>query len=195
MLFGSLWLLTMLGMVPMGQEFYSPVEVEQLLGISRPAARTYANRYGAWLSPEASPEPGLARRFRIGDLRVLAFVYYKTTKENQDHDQVMAVLAEHNGVPASFTWQLEADAAASPTETEEEPSTENTALVPVAALRAAQALMQDARNREESIADRLAALQEENKRLNLELGEARGALGVYRGRKRPKWWIWLFGGE
>ncbi len=176
----------------MAQEFYSPADVERLLGISRPAVRVYATKYALWLSPEASPAPGAARRFRIGDLRVLAWIYQQS-KENQTHEQIQATLKDHDGVPASFDWLLEADAAAAASNVMEEPTSENTALVPVAALRAAQALMQDARNREETMADQLASLQEENKRLNLELGEARGALGVYQGKKRPRWWVWLFG--
>ena len=183
----------MLGMVTMAQEFYSPVDVEKLLGISRPAVRTYANRYGRWLSAEATPEPGRARRFRVGDLRVLAFVYAKTTTENQDHDQVMAVLEEHKGVPPAFTWQLdEADEQPSPDATAaDNPS--DTALV----LRTAQVLLMDSREREAAAADQLERMQSEIARLSLELGEARGALGVYQfqgqARKRPKWWVWLFG--
>ena len=53
--------------------------------------------------------------------------------------------------------------------------------------------MQDARSRESVAADQVATLQTEVQRLSLELGEARGALGVYQARKRPKWWKWLFG--
>ena len=178
-----------LGMVIMAQEFYSPVDVEKLLGISRPAVRTYANRYGRWLSTEATPEPGRARRFRAGDLRVLAFIYAKTTAENQDHDQVMAVLEENQGVPPAFTWQLD-EAADQPSPDEaaaDNPS--DTALV----LRTAQVLLMDSREREAAGADQLERMQSEIARLSLELGEARGALSVYQARKRPKWWKWLFG--
>ena len=174
----------------MAQDYYSPSDAERLIGVSRPAVRVYATKYGRWLSTEATPAPGAARRFRADDLRVLAFVYRKSTQENQTHDQIMATLEEFNGVPGDFDWRLpgedsaEASAGAGP---------ESTALVPLADLRAVQALMQDARSRESVAADQVATLQAEVQRLSLELGEARGALGVYQGRKRPKWLVWLMG--
>lgn len=53
--------------------------------------------------------------------------------------------------------------------------------------------MLDAQKREQAAADQVATLQAEVQRLQHELGKAEGALSVYQGKKRPRWWAWLVG--
>jgi DNA-binding transcriptional MerR regulator len=167
-------------------EYYTPADAERLTGISRPAVRAYANRYARWLSTEASPPSGQARRFRADDLRVLAFVYRQSTEESQQHEAIAATLEASNGVPDDFAWRVPEE------EHEQQPGAAPTALVPVGELRAAQALMTDSRNREQIAVDQVVELQRKVEDLQREIGRLEGELAFYR-RRRPGWVRRLFG--
>jgi DNA-binding transcriptional MerR regulator len=164
-------------------EYYTPADAERLTGISRPAVRVYANRYARWLSTEASPPPGQARRFRSDDLRVLSFVYKQSTQESQQHEAIAATLEAHGGVPAEFDWQLPEEDQAAPA---------SAALVPLGELRAAQALMVDSRGREQVATEQIATLQRKVEELQREIGRLEGELTFYR-RRRPSWVRRFFG--
>ena len=69
----------------------------------------------------------------------------------------------------------------------------STALVPVGALQAAQALMLDAQRREEAAAEREAKLQEQVNQLQRELGKAEGELSALKAPKPKGWWSRLLG--
>lgn len=70
------------------------------------------------------------------------------------------------------------------------------ALVPTERLQAALALLQDSQHRESLQALQVQQLSSEIARLQNELGRAQGSLEAYKAlRRRPRWWVWLFGGE
>ncbi len=167
-------------------EYYSPADVERITGISRPAVRAYANRYARWLSTEASPPAKQARRFRVSDLRVLAFVYDQSTQQSQQHEAIAATLEAHAGVPDNFAWHLPEE------EQEQQPGAAAAALVPVGELRVAQALMVDSRSREQAATEQVAELQRKLDELQREVGRLEGELAFYR-RRRPAWVRRLFG--
>jgi DNA-binding transcriptional MerR regulator len=128
---------------------YTPKRVTDILGISQSALRIYTDRYAVHLSTEATSIP---RKFTEADLRTLGFVV-ASTKEGKTHEQVLATWGEEFD---SFEWEP-------PESTTEAAGEASTALVPVAALQAAQALMLDAQRREQETREQ--ALQRERELL------------------------------
>lgn len=170
--------------------YYTTKQASDISGASRQVIRVYTTRYARYLSTEATPQPGMDRRFTTDDLRLLAFIYQRTSA-GETHEQVLERLQA--GELEQFAWQ--------PPEPEPEPqsATESasSALVPLERLQAAHALLQDSQRREAATADQVAALQTEVQRLSLELGKAQGeAAALKAGRYRaPAWWRALFGGR
>ena len=161
---------------------YTPKQASTLLGISVSAVRLYTNTYARHLSTEATGSP---RRLTDADLRTIAYIVSKTST-GQPHERVLAHLATEEGQRdyEAFEWES----------TEGEPEA-NTALVPVAALQAAQALMLDAQRREEESRDREAQLQEQINQLLRELGKTEGELAALKASKPKGFWARLLGGE
>lgn len=160
---------------------YSPKQAASVLGISVSAVRLYTNTYAKHLSTEATGNP---RRLTEGDLRQIAFIVSKTGT-GQPHERVLAHLETDEGRAeyAAFEW-----------EGPDEEVEGNTALVPIAALQAAQALMMDAQRREEASRERERELQDQINQLLRELGKTEGELAAL--RSKPKgFWQRLFGGE
>ncbi len=81
----------------------TPAEAAAATGASRPALRTYTNRYTRYFSTEATPEQGRARRFTAADLKVIAFIREKTITENLAHEEIEAHLAA--GELERFAWE------------------------------------------------------------------------------------------
>lgn len=181
------------------KEYFSTKEAADLVGCSPQILRTYTGRYERYLSTEATPQPGSARRLTFADLRLIAFVYTKTSKQgdNLTHEQVQEQLAA--GELDAFDWQPEAlqSAQGAPGSAPDSETDTSTALVPMAQMQAAQALLHDAQRRENEAKERVDSLQERLEAIQRELGEAQGELSAYKALrpKRPAWWVWLFGGE
>lgn len=174
------------------QHIYTVAQASQVLSLSKATLRAYASKemYRRYLSTEATPSPGLERKFTSDDLKLFAFIA-ATTKLGESHESVAQRLAA--GELSDFDWTPpEPQIAVEPGET----STGQ--LVPLEQVRALQALLADARQRESETTERaqaqLTEAQESIRRLERELGQAQGALEVYK-RRRPKWWSTLFGGE
>lgn len=165
-------------------DLYTPKRVCDLLGISQSALRIYVERYARHLSTEATTTP---RKFTEADLHALAFVV-ASTREGKTHDQVLATWDE---MYPAFEWE----ATGQPTDPT---GGDSTALVPMAALQAAQALMLDAQRREEvareEARERERELQDKINQLLRELGHKEGELEALRASKPKGFWSRLFGG-
>lgn len=159
---------------------YTPKQAAALLGISVSAVRLYTNTYRKHLSTEATGNP---RRLTETDLRLLAYVVSKTST-GQPHERILAHLETDEGKQEYDDFDWEAPDA------EQEPST---ALVPAAALQAAQALMLDAQRREQDALQREKELQEKIEQLLRELGHKEGELAALRASKPKGFWARLLG--
>jgi len=170
--------------------YYTTKQASDISGASRQVIRVYTTRYARYLSTEATPQPGMDRRFTTDDLKLLAFIYQRTSA-GEPHERVLERLQA--GELEQFVWQ--------PPEPEPEPQSAaesaSSALVPLERLQAAHSLLQDAQRREVATADQVTTLQAEVQRLSLELGKAQGeAAALKAGRYRaPAWWRVLFGGR
>jgi DNA-binding transcriptional MerR regulator len=167
------------------EPLYSPTQAAKAASISLQSLRNYAKRYVRYLSPHATPKAGETRWFTRQDIRLLAYIAHKTTKQNLSHEQLLAQLEQGTDGLEEFTDY---------TAPGEQP--ESTELLPPGLLRAYEVLLNDAKLREQSAAEREQALQQRVEQLERELGRAQGALESYRATKRrPRWWVALFGGE
>lgn len=166
---------------------YTPKAASKATGASESALRTYTATYARYLSTEATGNP---RKFTEADLKLIAFVMDRTKNRALTHEKVREAL--DSGELDQFEWEPPDTAQPEP-----EPGQETTALVPMAQLRAAQALFQEAQRREQETRDENKGLQAEINRLQNELGKAQGELTAMRSQKRrpPKWWTTLFGGQ
>ena len=174
-------------------DYYTPKAASELTGASRQILRTYTQRYARYLSNDATPEAGQGRRFSDADLKVIAFVYQRTSA-GETHEQVLERLAA--GELEQFTWQ-----APAPDPTPQAPESTGSALVPFERLQTAHALMLDAQRREQLLAEQTAAqvaiLQAEVQRLTLALGRAEGEAATLKAARyrAPKWVRSIFGGR
>lgn len=167
-------------------DLYSVNQAAKLIGISKVSIRAYTAKeeYQRHLSTEATPAPGKERRFTPDDLRLFRFVANHTS-QGETHEQITERLTA--GELSDFKWT-----PPDLTEPSEQNQAQETQLVPYERLQAAHALLADARQREENIADQLREAQEKIERLTLELGQAQGERDAMR-RRRPAWWVRLFG--
>ncbi len=168
--------------------YYLPKDAQALVGVSASTLRNYTRDFERWLTTEATTTP---RRFTADDLRVLAFIRYRTAEKLATIEQVQAALDV--GELDAFDWQPPAMAT---TATEGAEDT-GSALVPLESLRLAQSLLVDAQRREEASAQETAELRQRVESLQKELGRAEGELAAVKaGRYRaPKWWRAVFGGR
>ena len=170
--------------------YFTTKQASDISGASRQVIRVYTQRYARYLSTEATPEPGMGRKFTAADLRLLAFIYQRTAA-GETHEQVLDRLAA--GELEHFEWQ--------PPEPEPEPQSAadsaSGALVPLERLHAAQVIMQDAQRREAAALEQVATLTEQVRQLERELGKAQGELSGVKGSryKAPSWWRAIFGGR
>lgn len=178
------------------QDHYTPKQVCEATGASASALRIYTDRYARYLSTEATEIP---RKFTQADLKLVAFIVHCTKARAFTHEQVEQALQA--GELDLFEWE---PAQASQQMSEAEQST---AMVPMAQVQALQVLLEDLRRREQDAqqavqvvrteaTQREQSLQAEVNRLQNDLGKAQGALEAYKTvRRRPRWWVALFGGE
>ena len=173
------------------RDTFSTAQASALTGVSAQAIRVYTNVYKRYFSTEAAPLPGVSKRFRPDDLKVIAFIYYLSEQQACTREQVAERLAA--GELDTFEWMPPESATAAPAA----PQEQSTALVPIERLQATQALLQDAQRRESEAAEQVAALQSEVQRLAGELGAAKGELAGFRSAqyRSPKWWRSIFGGR
>ena len=175
------------------QHYYSTKEASDVTGASKQIIRVYTVRYARYLSTEGTPEPGKPRRFTEDDLKLLAYVYQQTSAGNMTHEQVLDSLAQ--GALERFEWSAPTSSESASVDTESAQSAPN-ALIPIERFQAAQALLMDAQRREQEAREQAQALQDKVNQLERDLGKAQGALEAYQTvRRRPRWWVVLFGGE
>lgn len=94
-----------------------------------------------------------------------------------------------------FDWSTPTSSESVSVDAESAQSAPN-ALVPIERFQAAQALLMDAQRREQEAREQAQALQDKVNQLERDLGKAQGALEAYQTvRRRPRWWVALFGGE
>ena len=187
----------------MHRDYYSPKDVTEVTGASASAVRIYTDRYARYLSTEATAIP---RKFTLSDMKLIAFIVHCTKERAMTHDQVEASLKA--GELEAFDWEM-------PVQSKDTAQQEqSTALVPVAQLQAVQYVLEETRQREAKALQaaealrteataRAQTLQDEIARLQHELGQAQGALSQAKEtiesqratRRRPRWWVALFGGE
>jgi DNA-binding transcriptional MerR regulator len=177
---------------------YTPMQMQDLLGVSATALRIYTNTYPTYLSTEAT---GKRRKFTDGDLCFLSFVKTRTDA-GDNHKEVLALLQTDEG---KEQWQQYQDAWEPPDQPlpadDAHPGTD---LVPVAQLHAVRLLWEDAQRREQEAKEEAAALQESAQQrekelqeqinqLLRELGHKEGELAALRSSKRKGFWARLFG--
>lgn len=176
------------------RDYYSTKATSQLTGASRPIIRTYTTRYARFFSTEATPEAGTERRFTAADLKVIAYIYQRTSA-GATHEQVLESLAA--GELDQFAWLPPEEPPSAVPGSQSAESAPGGALVPVERLQATQALMLDAQRREEQALEQVATLQAEVQRLSIELGKAQGEAATLKSSRytAPRWWRALFGGR
>lgn len=131
-------------------DYYLPKDAQALIGISASTLRNYTRDFERWLTTEATTTP---RRFTAADLKLFAFVRYRTAEKLETIGKVQAALDA--GELEAFDWQ----APAMPTTPAEATETEAGALVPLESLRLHQALLVDAQRREEQASAEAAELR------------------------------------
>src|SRR4051812_23409171 len=67
-------------------------EAAEGAGVSTQSIYTYTTRYKAYFSPHATPGKGQTRLFTPDDVRLLAYIRYKTTTGNMSHENLIAAL-------------------------------------------------------------------------------------------------------
>ena len=169
-------------------DYYLPKDAQNLVGISASTLRNYTRDFERWLTTEATTTP---RRFTADDLRVLAFVRYRTAEKQETIGKVQAALDA--GELIAFEWQP----PAMPTTPTEATEGEAGALVPLESLRLHQALLVDAQRREEAASTEAADLRARVEALQNELGRAQGELAAVKASRyrAPAWWRAIFGGR
>lgn len=182
---------------------YTPMQVQDMLGISATGLRIYTNTYPTHLSTEAT---GKRRKFTDADLCWLSFVKERTAA-GDDHKEILSEMSEAKDAGTVWDlWQQYQDDWQAPTATQQasyDAETTGTALVPIERLVAMQAVLQSEREafqraeeERQRLLDREVELNEKLERTNKELGEALGELKAIKAQRRkpPTWWVKLFGG-
>ena len=175
--------------------YYTPKEAQQATGASSSALRNYTRDYARWLSTEATSVP---RRFTEADLKLIAFVVDCTKMQGLTHSRVVERL--NAGELDAFAWSMPTMHSTTPTggtgatETTEDATY---SLVPLERLQVAQALLDDAKQRELAAIEEKRLLQSRLEEVQIELGRAQGELSALRAmlRRPPRWWVRLFGGR
>ena len=164
---------------------YTPKQATELTDASLSSLRNYTRDYARYFSTEATSTP---RKFTVDDLRVIACIMELTKGRGLKHAEVGAMLASEL---ETFDWT-----APEPTEqAQDNVSADSGDIVPLATLRATQALLMDAKDRESAALAKLESANAELAELQNRLGKAEGELtGWKSARKRPAWVEWLFGG-
>src|SRR5688572_19831682 len=85
------------------RDIYTVAQAAQMLNLSKAALRAYASKevYKRYLSTEATPDPGLERKFTADDLKLFAFIAART-RLGESHDAVAQRLGA--GGLDEFEW-------------------------------------------------------------------------------------------
>ena len=169
--------------------YYLPKDALRITGVSASTLRNYTRDFVRYLSTEATTVP---RKFSAEDLKLLAFIRYRTDEKRETISQVQTLLDA--GALADFAWDAPPLSVA-PTMQAQSDVTEY--LVPMAQMQAAQALMLDAQQREQQATTRERELQARIEDLQRQVGELSGELKAVKASRRqaPKWWRTVFGGR
>ena len=170
------------------EDYYLPKDAQSIIGVSASTLRNYTKDFERWLTTEATTTP---RRFTPDDLRLFAFIRWRTLEKLETMDKVQAALDA--GALDAFEWQV--PQRPQPTTTAQD--SEAGVLVPLESLRLHQALLNESQRREEQASAEAAELRARIEALQNELGRAQGELAAVKsGRYRaPKWWRAVFGGR
>ena len=161
---------------------YSPKQAMEFTGVSHGSLRNYTRDYARYFSTEATTTP---RKFTDDDVRVIACIKDLTSNRGLKHAQIVDELPV---ALETFEWIPPEPAIDDNTAAD----TGNGDIVPLATLRATQALLMDAKDREAAALAESKAANERIAELERELGEARGKLKAH--YRAPEWWRKLFGG-
>lgn len=178
---------------------YTPMQVQDILGVSATALRIYTNTYPTYLSTEAT---GKRRKFTEGDVCFLSFVKARTDA-GDNHKEVLALLQTEEGKAQWAEYQTAWEPPDRPLSDDDAPI--GTDLVPVAQLHAVRLLWEDAQRREQEAKEEAATLQaaaqqrekelqEQINQLLRELGHKEGELESLRKSKPKGFWARLLGG-
>lgn len=171
---------------------FQPSTAAKMIGASVASVRAYANRFGDFLSPSATPPPGQGRLFTEEDLKVLRFVK-TSTDGGATLDEVRKRLQA--GEVEGFDWspdevaQVEAQEAAQTQTALAIPQVFAQFFTQLQEARRVEAL--EARQREADLVARL--LEAERK-----IGQLEGQLEavkktVEESPPRPSFWTRIFG--
>ena len=175
------------------QPVFKVAQVASMAGVSSAAVRNYVAAHPRHFSPQANPPAGGVRLFTIADARVIAYIK-GATDAGRGH---AAIAKELDGNALDFfNWSPVSPILG---EIEEEGG----ALMAPDAIAALRLAMENLAARNDELQQRLDAkeaahrveaerLQSELLRLTAELGRASGELEA-RKRRRPAWWVSLFG--
>ena len=170
------------------EDYYLPSQAQAICNISASTLRNYTRDFARWFTTEATTVP---RKFTADDLRLIAFIRYRTQEKQERIDAVQAALDA--GAMDTFEWQ----APQRPQQPTAAQDSEAGVLVPLESLRLHQALLSESQRREEQAASEAAELRTRIEALQNELGRAQGELAAVKSSRyrAPRWWRSLFGGR
>ncbi len=173
------------------EDYYFPKDAQAIVGISASTLRNYVKDFERWLTTEATTPP---RKFTADDLRLMAFIRFRTQEKQERLDAVQAALDA--GAMDAFDWQPPPPPQRPTTATATQDS-EAGVLVPLESLRLHQALLSESQRREEQASTEAAELRTRIEALQNELGRAQGELAAVKSSRyhAPRWWRALFGGR
>lgn len=168
-------------------ETFTNKDVKAYLGLSPAGIRNYCQHYSRYLSTEATPDPGMTRRFTLADIKLFAYVRDRTN-QGTTHLQILPEI--ENGALDSFEWDIPASSAYS-AHSEDADHTEPTtaALVPASTLAAYQTLLSATEKRLQSTENELNQARARIEMLQSEVGDLTGQNKML----KVPWWKRLFG--
>jgi len=91
----------------MERQTYSPSEVAELFTIHVSTVRRLSDEFAPWLSGDATPGKGKARRFRAEDVAIIAYITEQTSI-SRTLDEIRAELEQGTAdIPDASQWEPE----------------------------------------------------------------------------------------
>lgn len=180
-------------------KLYSPTDVAKITGVSKPAIRSYTLTYNAYFSGSATPGPGQSRQYTPDDIKLVSFIISRSNAGYTHNDTLKAL---ETGELENYAFTL-SEPIQDATDGPSDDTGTSTALVPLetfyqalAQAQTAQAQLQDYKQREAAAVESERAAQTRINELERELGSVAGELRAIKAqRRRPAWWVAIFGGE
>lgn len=173
------------------ETLYTPAEVAAIVGCSKPALRSYTATYSAYYSGSATPGIGQTRQYTENDIKLTSFIYTRSASGHTHQDTLKALVDSELD---NYAFTLPERSTDAPNDSSDVQGG-NTAIVPAERLHAALTLLQDAQRREQQAVEVGQAAQTRINELERSLGTALGELNAMKAqRRRPAWWVALFGG-